>query len=255
MRCGVVVRAIQILYCLTLAGCTGIGTLSIQGERNSYNDVIQETSTEQLLLNIVRAHDYEAPSFFDVVEVDQTKTLQGNLQGGSSNIGATTVLGALSSTLTATDSPIIKYQPPSSSGFIQQVVQPIGLANIGRLINSNANIAPLLRLSFDRLTPNYVDFFWAADIITSLDAFGAIRVDPITENAIKITIHPFGILTKDPLLACLEGKGAQRTVAYLWRDLISMFGFRHGTSSIALNLSGSSQHGSVVVTRSALGAL
>ena len=94
---------------VVLIGCSGVGQLSIQEERNQYNDVIHDTGVEQLLTNIVRAHKYESPSFFDVSEVDQTKTLQANLQGGSSNIGAVLPLGALSSTLTATDSPIIKY--------------------------------------------------------------------------------------------------------------------------------------------------
>jgi hypothetical protein len=254
-------RGTCILLFASLAGCTGVGTLSIQGERNSYNDVIHDTTTEQLLLNIVRAHYFETPSFFDVIEVDQQKTLQANLQGGSSNIGATAILGALSSTLTAADSPIIKYQPPSSAGYIQQVVQPIGLANLARLINSNVNIAPLLRLSLDRLTPAYMDYFWASDIINSLDTFGAIRVDAIDDATIKITLLPYGLLTldaarriKDTSLDCLDTRGARRAVANLWINLTLMLGTPN-QATIPLKLASSSKHGGVVVTRSALGAL
>lgn len=252
-------KAIHILFFLALVGCTGVGALSIQGERNPYNDVIHDTATEQLLLNILHAHNFETPSFFDVIEVDQTKTLQANLQGGSSNVGATAILGALSSTLTAADSPVIKYQPPSSAGFIQQVVQPIGLANVARLINSNVNISPLLRFSFDRLTPRYMDYFWAADSIDALDTFGAIRFDGIDDNTIKITLLPNGIFTLaaahnagDKSLDCLT-KG-RMTVATLWSNLSRMLGAPNQTT-IPLKIASSRKQGSVVVTRSALGAL
>ena len=257
-------RAIGFLFfasCL-LAECTRIGALSIQDERNSYNDVIHDTGTEQLLLNIVRAHYFETPSFFDVIEVDQTKTLQGNLQGGSSNIGNVAILGALSSTLTATDSPIIKYQPPSSSGFVQQVVQPIGLANISRLINSNVNIAPLLRLSIDRLSPAYIDYFWALDTIDALDELGAIRVDAIDETTIRIALFPYGVLTSSlsaPVhykpLDCLDLNGSRQALQRLWANLVGIMG-APAQNYISLKLASNiKQRARIIATRSALGAL
>jgi hypothetical protein len=257
-------RRAWISLALILSGCTGVGRLAIQDERNLYNDVIHDSTTEQLLRNIVRAHFYETPSFFDVIEVDQTKTLQASLQGGSANIGATPVLGSLTPTLTAVDSPIIKYQPPSSSGYIQQVVQPIGLADIARLINSDVNISPLLDFSIDRLTPEYMDSFWAIDIIYALDAFGAIRIDTIEETAFKITLLPYGLLTPDdPSLKCLDGNHAQKIVARLWTNLIHMFG-APARMTLTLKIANPKQASAkpsglkadgMVVTRSALGAL
>ena len=237
-----------------LTSCTGVGQLSIQQERNQYNDVIHDTGTEQLLVNIVRAHNYESPSFFDVSEVDQTKTLQGNLQGGSSNIGAVVPLGALSSTLTATDSPIIKYMPPTSAAYIQQVIQPIDLASFAHFKNSNVPIEPYLRFAFDRLTPAYADFFRASAIISALDSFGAIRIDATSNDLIMIVLTPDGLIPSDA--PCLNYRPANTVVADLWRQLTQIFNQPDSARVITLRTpSSKSRAGQVALARSALGAL
>ena len=264
---------------VVLIGCSGVGQLSIQEERNQYNDVIHDTGVEQLLTNIVRAHKYESPSFFDVSEVDQTKTLQANLQGGSSNIGAVLPLGALSSTLTATDSPIIKYMPPTSAAYIQQIIQPIDLASFAYFKNSNAPIEPFLRFAFDRLTPAYTDFFRASALISALDSFGAVRVEAPSSDVIEITFTPDGLLRGAS--PCLGGP-ANMVVANLWRQLAQIFNQSVLTRTIVLRSPGPSPRagqsssrpgsgqssgpgpgqpsprarpGQVALTRSALGAL
>jgi hypothetical protein len=252
-----VFRTAALLGCLFLISCTGIGHLSIQEERNRYNDVIHETGVEQLLANIVRAHNFESPSFFDISEVDQTKTFQGNLQGGSSNIGAMLPLGTLTSTLTATDSPIIKYMPPSSAAYIHQVIKPIDLGSFARLVASNVPIEPLIRFSIDRLSPAYTDYFRASALISALDSFGAIRIDALSDDRIAITLIKDGILTRGAAPECLSDRPANIVVDDLWRQLTHIFNQPVTAPAIVLgHPSSKAQPGQVVaLTRSALGAL
>src|SRR5271165_5016885 len=178
-----------------LSACSGIGALSVRNERNEYNDVITDTTTEQLLQNIVRAKNYENPSFFDVIEVDQTKSIQGSLQAGSANIGAPLRLYSVASSATLTDSPILKYQPPSSAGYIAQVLNPIPLSSIAKFYNSNANLTPLLVFSINRLTPDFIDYDRAIDLIDFLDVFGAVNFEARPDGQLSLSRQSGGLLT------------------------------------------------------------
>ena len=54
---------------LTLTGCGRVGPLSIDQGRLRYNDVIEQTTQTQLLLNLVRVSRNHPPVFIDVTEV------------------------------------------------------------------------------------------------------------------------------------------------------------------------------------------
>ncbi len=72
-----------------LSGCGSMtGPPSITASRTFYNEVIHDTSSEQLLLNIVRAKNYETPNFIDVSEADATVSFTSGVNGGLSGIGA-----------------------------------------------------------------------------------------------------------------------------------------------------------------------
>jgi hypothetical protein len=50
---------------------------STTASRTFYNEVIHDTASEQLLLNIIRAKNYEAPNFVDVSEAAATVAFTG----------------------------------------------------------------------------------------------------------------------------------------------------------------------------------
>jgi hypothetical protein len=54
----------------SLSGCSVVGPASIDHGRTSYNEVIEDTSRQQALLNVVRVSKGESPLFIDVTEVD-----------------------------------------------------------------------------------------------------------------------------------------------------------------------------------------
>jgi hypothetical protein len=264
------VLAATLCLCAFLAGCSGIGELALRQERNDFNDIVDQTGSEQLLQNIIRAHDYERPSFFDLVEIDQTKSASANLAGGSSNIGAPAILGALSSTLSVSDSPILKYQPPSSNGYIAQILLPIPLVSLARFDNSNANLTPLFVFSVNRLTPAFLDYDRAVDLIDFLEDFGAISLEPTADGQLAIVRMSNGILTKDAdkllggkTLKCFKGGDSALIVSTMWSKLASIFGqaktgsiqLRAPDAKAASSSAKQAPRSSIVLTRSALGSL
>ena len=54
---------------LLMTGCTGIGAARIEGDRGNYNQAIQQTNDEQLLLNLVRLKYRDTPFFMEVSNV------------------------------------------------------------------------------------------------------------------------------------------------------------------------------------------
>jgi hypothetical protein len=253
--------SIMIAGALALTACSGIGQASVRNERNEYNDVIGETSTEQLLQNIVRAKNYENPSFFDVIEIDQTKSIQASLQTGSANIGAPLRLYSFTPSATVTDSPILKYQPPSSAGYIAQVLNPIPLSSIAKFNNSNANLTPLLVFSTNRLTPNYLDYDRAVDLIDFLDTYGAINLEARPDSQLSMVQKPGGVLTPkaahmsgENWLDCFPKGSPNFVVADLWSKLSSIYR-QPGSRAILLRTPDIKGNGTVVLTRSALGSL
>ncbi len=170
-----------------LSGCGSMtGPPSITASRTFYNEVIHDTSSEQLLLNIVRAKNYETPNFIDVSEADATVSFTSGVNGGLSGIGAVPGLhstsagtiagqvGGVTGNFNYADSALVRYAPVQGYPLIQQVSSPIAPVSIVRMFNSDFGLADVLEFSVDRLAPGYTDNYVAQDRMVMLDQFGAI---------------------------------------------------------------------------------
>jgi hypothetical protein len=183
-----------ISVCL-LSGCGSLtGPPSITASRTFYNEAIHDTSSQQLLLNIIRVKNYEVPNFIDVSEADATVSFNTGTSGGFSGIGAQpgirsvsagTIAGAVSAitgTFTYGDSALVRYAPVQGYPLIQQVSSPIAPQSIVRMFNSDFGLADVLEFSVDRLAPGFEDNYVAQDRMVMLDQLGAIvlasGVDP-----------------------------------------------------------------------------
>ncbi len=170
-----------------LSGCSTVGVTSIDQGRTPYNEVIQDTSKQQTLLNIVRVSKGESPLFLDVGEVDQAHTVSGSITGGASSIGArpnpntaagtySGILGALTGTATYQEAPTVRYIPLSGQALIAQVSTPINAEAIAGLLNNNWPLGSVMSLSIDRISRGYLDYDGVIDDLISLDNYGAIIV-------------------------------------------------------------------------------
>lgn len=169
-----------------LAGCQYVGPVAIDQGRNRYNNIIQSTSKEQTLANIVRVYDHEPIAFMDVTEVDASQTLTGSITGGAASMGAhpnpKTTAGTysgqvnnLSASGQYSESPTIRYQPLLGQALVAQMVTPVNADSLGLLYDSSWKVTPLLDLSASYLTLDYGEFYIALNIISELYTDGALE--------------------------------------------------------------------------------
>lgn len=138
-----------------VGGCHQPGPLSIITDRPDYNDVIQDTSKQQLFTNVIRVKSNETPLFMDVSEIDASVSLQGTLAGGPGGLGAPWramgVASSVTGTLQFTQSPIIRYTPLLGQSLIAQMSTPITVDSIVELIDSGWSERAVLDMSASRL--------------------------------------------------------------------------------------------------------
>jgi hypothetical protein len=277
---------------LALCACGAtMGPTSITASRTFYNEVIHDTSSEQLLLNIIRAKTYEAPNFVDVSEADTTVDFTGSVTGSSSGIGAkagTTGgtlagnVGAVGGTVAYGDSALVRYTPVQGFPLIQQVSSPILPESIVHMFDSDFALGSILEISVDRLAPGFADNYLAQDRIIELDNYGAIVLSaehnaPIAKpgggngrpesdpgnaaavQALNLTLHNNALAPTSSFIRATcplprQDLNASGSVNRLWGGLARLYGMSASRNLISLQ-GGVSGPGYFFTTRSAIGAL
>src|ERR1700749_2013557 len=160
---------------ITLSSCSVLGPSSIDHGRTSYNEVIEGTSRQQALLNVVRISNGETPLFMDVTEVDAATSMGGTIGGGASGLGSTanfkstsagTIAGPIESvtgSVSYQEAPTVRYFPLSGNALIAQVSTPMSPESLVNLYNSDWPLAAILDLSVNRVTNGYEDYDAAID--------------------------------------------------------------------------------------------
>jgi hypothetical protein len=216
---------------IPLSGCSVVGPASIDHGRTSYNEVIEDTSRQQALLNVVRVSKGESPLFVDVTEVDAATSFGGSLGGGASGLGATanfkstsagTIQGpveAITGSVSYQEAPTVRYFPLSGNALIAQVSTPIRPDSLVNLYNSDWPLAAILDLSVNRVTSGYEDYDAAIDAMIDLDAYGALILAATSSDS--LTLYPAKRNVAERQAQCdgKQIKDAEEIVAVLWRRL------------------------------------
>ena len=71
--------AVAMLACVAIAGCTNFGAQQVPADQFDYNKAIARSMQEQMLLNIIRLHYFEAPVFLAVSSVLTQYAWQGSV--------------------------------------------------------------------------------------------------------------------------------------------------------------------------------
>ncbi len=215
---------------ITLSSCSVIGPASIDHGRTSYNEVIEDTSRQQALLNVVRVSNGESPLFMDVAEVDAATSAGGTLGSGATGLGATanfkstagTIAGPVESitgSVSYQEAPTVRYFPLSGNALIAQVSTPIRPESLVNLYNSDWPLAAILDLSVNRVTSGYEDYDAAIDAMIDLDAYGALIL--AATSADSLTLYPAKRNVAERQAKCdgKQPKDAEGIVAVLWQRL------------------------------------
>src|SRR3984957_19826778 len=258
---------------ISLSACSIVGPASIDHGRTSYNEVIEDTSRQQALLNVVRVSKGESPLFIDVTEVDAATSAGGTLGGGASGLGATanfkstsagTIQGPVESitgSVSYQEEPTVPYFPLSGNALIAQVSTPIRPDSLVNLYNSDWPLAAILDLSVNRVTSGYEDYDAAIDAMIDLDAYGALILAATSSDS--LTLYPAKRNVAERHAQCdgKQNKNAEAIVGVLWRRLAYYLNESNGVAGSITIRSRASENpqkrGSppFLQTRSALGVM
>ena len=143
-----VTRALLIVALIGLGGCVSIGPRSIEMGRTDYNNAIQQTDGEQLLLNIVRQRYNDPVMFLEVSSISSSKSFSQNINLSSfltSAFAPQSFSGGFGGSIT--DSPLVFYSPNTGERFVHQILTPIDLRTITLLLQSGWSIERVLLLA------------------------------------------------------------------------------------------------------------
>lgn len=190
-----------------LAACQVAGPDSIERGRGSYNEVLHQTSDEQVLSNIVRVAHKEPTFIMDVTEVDAALLVQGSLTGGVANVGARpgtsggTIAGqtgAVNTTLEYQESPTIRYQPLLGAPLIAQLSTPVNVDSLAAMSDSDWPLAAIAAFAVNYLTPNFEDKHLALNAILQLDSYGALLISAAKSDLTTLSVGGREFSTKIP---------------------------------------------------------
>jgi len=187
-------------------GCTKYGPVFLQSERSQYNQAIQKTNDEQLLLNLVRLKYHDTPLFMEVRSIASQFTLQNDI-GISTQLqaGAKGIFTPDASTFVE-ESPTISYSPLHGENFVQGVLTAISLKTIVLLFHSGWNVERIFKVCLQRIdklknapsasgptpkiAPKTGKFFKAAKYLRQLQSQGGLDlVYRVSDGEPQLVVH------------------------------------------------------------------
>jgi hypothetical protein len=130
----------------TLGACVQLGPTVLSSGRPLYNYAVQQTESEQLLLNIVRNRYNDPVLFLDVTSISSGFNWQataGFLANSKPSVSDKATFGG---TLGATvgETPFITYAPNTGEKFVRQMLTPVDLRTVTLIVQSGWSIERVL---------------------------------------------------------------------------------------------------------------
>ena len=173
-------------------GCSISGPTSISTSRTNYNEAIARTSSEQLLLNLVRLRYRDVPLFLEVSSV--TTTFEVVAGGGIGFFSTTPDIEAidLSGSISLSERPSVTYLPLQGDQFVKKLMTPLQTETLALMYHSGWSLERMLKVTVRRLgplvnaeqasgptperVPEYEGFFEAADLMQALFERGDVEL-------------------------------------------------------------------------------
>lgn len=198
-----------VLSIILISGCASIGARQLRLDRLSFNDAVTLSENEQLLVNIVKLSYLEQISFLKVNNITTNFQLKmsangvagynmGGIHGGGFSIGPG---------VEYSDNPTISYTPVTGQEFIQQILSPIKLRDIGLLLHGGIHDPNLiLKLVFSSIgaiknaseaidlkvlsVPSFDTFYHLVDLVMQLALQKGVETIPVSVGGVEsIALH------------------------------------------------------------------
>jgi hypothetical protein len=160
----VLILSTLLLVMFTISGCAGVGPRNISQGRADYNEAINKTEDEQMLLSIVKGRYGETFSLLKVSGVAANFSFGTSAGidvgfGPSANYAGNLV--PFSGGLTYEENPTITYAPVQGEMYIRQLLTPISLDFLLLIVRTGAYatspLIVLVKRINDMKNPDFLD--------------------------------------------------------------------------------------------------
>jgi len=213
-----IASVVEILSCCAFVcfatGCGSFGARAMKGERIQLNSAFQQTTDEQLLLNLVRLRYRDTPAFLEVSSISSQSRFEATIEAGAELERAKENLDLFTFGAGAgyATQPTLTYTPLQGDAFIQRLLTPLTLEKLMLLYQSGWNVKRVFLLGVQSMNnvknaprssgptpgraPEYRDFLRAVEILHDLERRGL--VDMGYESQPGDSASPRLILQIDP---------------------------------------------------------
>ena len=138
------------------SGCM-LGPTALRTSRTAYNEVVQTTAAEQLLLNLVRLHYREAPLFLDVGNIatqftfESSGELTNTINQNIPREAPTPDVWEWSAGIGYREQPTVTFTPLQGEDFVKRLLAPIRLDTILLMVRSGWSVDRVLRVTVQRM--------------------------------------------------------------------------------------------------------
>lgn len=130
-----------------LSACNTIGPSAIRTGRMGYNEAVQVTSDQELLLNIVRLRYRDTPTILQIASINTQLNLATSVNASTSLIPSNAESFGLSGNANSYERPTISYRPVVGQAFITQMLEPIDEDKLTLLYNAGWPVDTLFGLT------------------------------------------------------------------------------------------------------------
>jgi hypothetical protein len=122
---GLAAATLVFLLSITL-GCWGrLGPSTVSLTRTHYNVAAQETSAQELLLNLVRLRYRDTPYFLQIASLSTNMRRRAGIGGEGRFLTRGADFGGVSASLSIEESPTVAYTPLVGDRFVSQLLEPV----------------------------------------------------------------------------------------------------------------------------------
>jgi len=136
---------VAVLATVMLGACSQMGPRVLMSERPQYNIAVQQTESQQLLLNIVRSRYNDPIMFLDITSITSgfSRGVNAGLLGSFSS-GNNSGIGNIGGDIR--ESPNVFYAPNTGEKFVRQMLTPVDLRTIALLLQAGWSIERIMLL-------------------------------------------------------------------------------------------------------------
>ena len=133
-----------VTLAVVLGACAQLGPQVLSTGRPLYNIAVQQTESQQLLLNIVRQRYNDPILFLEVTSISSgfSREVNGSLVGNIFKSGKNDLTGTLGGTFS--EIPYIFYAPNTGEKFVRQMLTPMDLRTLALILQAGWSIERVL---------------------------------------------------------------------------------------------------------------